>query len=151
MTVAAADTVYGAHNTQTRMASDTADNILWDRYTNATNTHSSVIASALTRITFAEQLSEAPLHTVTELVKAEVDKVVAQPTGGRTVIVLCGRSRRMAVTPLGRELRKMIGENPGANVSSSVPKTLGDVGAALVVCKVNASLLVMQASNESSM
>ena len=149
MTVAAADTVYGAHNTQTRMASDTADNILWDRYTNASNTHSSVITSALTRITFSEQTSETPLHTVTELVKGEADRVSAVSSGSRTVIVLCGRSRRMAVTPLGRELRRLIGETHGVSVGSSVPKTLGDVGAALVVSRVNASLLVMQASSSS--
>lgn len=146
MTVAAADTVYGAHNTQTRMASDTADNILWDRYTNPANSHSSVITSALTRITFSEQTSGTPLHSVAAMVKEEVEKVAVQ--SGRTVIVLAGRSRRMAVASLGRELRKMIAEL-GAHVGSSVPKTMGDVGAALVVSKVNASLLIMQASPSS--
>ncbi|KAG2013017.1 potassium:hydrogen antiporter [Coprinopsis cinerea AmutBmut pab1-1] len=147
MTVAAADTVYGAHNTQTRLASDTADNILWDRYTNPSNTHSPVIISALSRITFSEQTSATPLQTVTELVKAEVTR--AEAMLGRTVIVLAGRSRRMAVEPLGRELRRLISET-GSHIGSSVPKTLGDVGAALVVTKANASLLILQASAKSA-
>ncbi|TFK29022.1 cation/H+ exchanger [Coprinopsis marcescibilis] len=147
ITVAAADTVYGAHTTQTRLASDTADNLLWERYTNPTNTHSATITSAISRITFSSQDSATPLRTVTELVKGEVEK--AATVLGRTVIVLAGRSRRMAVEPLGRELRQFITET-GSHIGSSVPKTLGDVGAALVITKTDASLLILQASATSS-
>ena len=72
------------------------------------------------------------------------------------MIVLAGRSRRMAVESLGKELREMAvvghgatsptGTGPQPRVGGSVAKTLGDVGAALVAKNVNASLLIVQAA-----
>ncbi|KAJ7086474.1 hypothetical protein B0H15DRAFT_351264 [Mycena belliarum] len=35
----APDTVYGAHSTQTRLVSDTADNLLWDRFALPSSAH----------------------------------------------------------------------------------------------------------------
>jgi hypothetical protein len=60
------------------------------------------------------------------------------------MIVLLGRSRRMAVEDLKGELKDLGASGPA--VGSSVAKTLGDVGAALVGRNVNASLLVLQAA-----
>jgi len=51
----------------------------------------------------------------------------------------------MAVESLYNELRTVITES-GSSISTSVPKTLGDVGAALVATNVNASLLILQAA-----
>lgn len=140
-TLAAADTVYGQHNTQTRLASDTADNILWDQYTRASAPRPANVASALSRMTFLTESTSTPLRRVTEMVKAEA---AASQADSKTLIVLAGRSRRMAVESLGAELRTLTSD--GSSISSSVPKTLGDVGAALVAAGVNASLLILQAA-----
>lgn len=61
------------------------------------------------------------------------------------MIVLAGRSRRMAVESLHNELVGLINDS-GSTISAPVPKTLGDMGAALVLTSVNASLLVLQAA-----
>jgi hypothetical protein len=155
LTTAGPDTVYGAHNTQTRLASDTADNLIWEKYTNPDNTAlSAQVISALSRINFTTEDSVKPLHTVTELADAEATKL--ETRGGRTMIVLAGRSRRMAVESLGKELREIAVVGHGATsptgtgsqprVGGSVAKTLGDVGAALVAKNVNAGLLIVQAA-----
>lgn len=68
------------------------------------------------------------------------------------MIVLAGRSRRMAVESLRSELYGLINESGGGGgssmmmMSAPVPKTLGDLGAALVLSSVDASLLVLQAA-----
>ncbi|KDR84262.1 hypothetical protein GALMADRAFT_236968 [Galerina marginata CBS 339.88] len=142
-TVAGADTVYGQHNTQTRLASDTADNILWARYTHTPETQPPNVAAALSRITFNAESTPLPLHRVTELVKAEAAASLAESS--KTLIVVAGRSRRLAAESLGGELRTLTSEG-GSPMSSSVPKTLGDVGAALVATGVSASLLIVQAA-----
>jgi hypothetical protein len=59
------------------------------------------------------------------------------------MIVVAGRSRRMAVEFHKAELQKLILDS-GSPIGSSVSKTLGDVGAALVATSTNASLLVLQ-------
>ena len=51
----------------------------------------------------------------------------------------------MAVEPLGAELRSLV-STIGAQLGGSVPKTIGDVGAALVASNVDASLFVLQAA-----
>ncbi|KAF8868526.1 Sodium/hydrogen exchanger family-domain-containing protein [Gymnopilus junonius] len=140
-TVAAIDTVYGQHDTQTRLASDTADNILWDAYTRSTASHSTSVASALSRISFLTESTSTPLRRVTEMVKTET---ATRRAGSKTLIVLAGRSRRMAVESFGGELRTLTSD--GNSISTSVQRTLGDVGAALVATGVQASLLILQAS-----
>lgn len=64
---------------------------------------------------------------------------------GRNVVIIAGRSRRMAVDSHQAELRQLIAEK-NAGIGSEVPTTLGDVGAAFVAAGMNSSLLVMQAS-----
>ena len=50
----------------------------------------------------------------------------------------------MAVEDLKGELKELSASGPA--IGSSVSKTLGDIGAALVAKNVNASLLVLQAA-----
>ena len=69
--------------------------------------------------------------------------------GRRTLIVLAGRSRRMAVESLAEEA-KTLSAVAGSTMNSSVPKTLGHVGAAIVATGVGASLLVMQAASSAA-
>ncbi|KAF9000199.1 Sodium/hydrogen exchanger family-domain-containing protein [Cyathus striatus] len=140
MTMAAADTVYPQQNTATRLASDTADSLLWEKYTQRSTSRSPALASVLSRIQFTTTSSTKPLHTVIELVNSEI--TVAND---KSVIIMTGRSRRMAVESHQNEFRQLITE-VGSSVGSSVPRTLGDVGAALVASNVNASLLILQAS-----
>lgn len=143
--VIAADTVYGQHSIQSRLASDTADNVLWSKYASASppQIHPPSTASALSRITFRTENSLNPLHHVVQLAKEEASMAIAR--SGKTLVVLAGRSRRLAVEVLSGELRTITSEAASA-IGSSVPKTLGDVGAALVATHVNASLLVLQAA-----
>ncbi|KAG6854452.1 hypothetical protein C0991_006531 [Blastosporella zonata] len=138
-TIAAADTVYAQDNTQTRLASTTADNLAWDRYASPSSSHD---ATALARINFSTVSSAKPLHTI-------VDLVARQAEHTRNLIVVAGRSRRMAVESHASELQTLISDT-GTSVSSMVPKTLGDVGAALVASSSAASLLVLQAASSSS-
>ncbi|KAJ6610393.1 Sodium/hydrogen exchanger family-domain-containing protein, partial [Mycena sp. CBHHK59/15] len=138
LTMAAADTVYGPQNTQTRLASDTADNLLWDRFTRPSHAHSAAVLSALSRISFSQIASAQPLHQIVTLVEREVAR-------GGNLVVLAGRSRRMAVESHRAELQTLIA-GKGAAIGSAVPKTLGDVGAAIVASGTSASLLVVQAA-----
>jgi len=139
-TLTFADTVYGHGNTTTRLESETADTLLWDRYATSTDTHSPAITSALSRVSFSHQFSSKPLHRVLDMAASEV-----QQASGRTLIIVTGRSRRMAAESHQAELRQIVGERALATGSDSVPRTLGDVGAALVASGVGASILVMQA------
>ncbi|KAF9462008.1 potassium:hydrogen antiporter [Collybia nuda] len=138
-TLAAVDTVYGQQTTQTRLASDTADNILWSRYTSPSNIDTSTSAT-LSRIQFHTTSSSKPLHTIVDLVSVE--------SQSKNVIVLAGRSRRMATESHKVELQNLISES-GASIGSLVTKTLGDVGAALVAKGTSASLLILQAPSSS--
>lgn len=137
-TAAAADTIYGQSDTQTRLESDTADNLTWEQFANPTTANSS------SRMTFHTETIATPLGRAIELAMAEA-AIGRSSSSNKTMIVLAGRSRRMAVESLHAELRNMIIES-GSSISTSVPKTLGDVGAALVASGVDASLLILQAA-----
>ncbi|KAK7470106.1 K(+)/H(+) antiporter [Stygiomarasmius scandens] len=140
-TIAAADTVYGQHNTQTRLASDTADNILWERYTSSSTTRTPVLTSALSRITFNSVNTSKPLQaSVDSIIGSDIKSI----SSGRRTVAVIGRSRRMAVESLDKELQHM-SKNAGVAMGSSVAKTLGNVGAAMVLAGVDASLLIVQA------
>lgn len=94
-------------------------------------------------IIFTTEATARPLNSVIDLAKEETKEATA--TSGRTIIVCLGRSRRMADDSLSREL-KVLTAVAGSTIDiSSVAKTLGDVGAALVAAGVGASLLVVQA------
>jgi hypothetical protein len=51
----------------------------------------------------------------------------------------------MAAESLGAELRSLVA-TVGAQLAGSVPKTIGDAGAAFVASNVDASLFVLQAA-----
>ncbi|KAF5387678.1 hypothetical protein D9615_000754 [Tricholomella constricta] len=143
-TIAAADTVYAQDTTQTRLLSNTADNLTWDRYSSASITRDAETASAVSRISFSCVSSAKPLHTIVEMVANEA----SQSTPPKNIIVVTGRSRRMAVESHKVELQQVITE-AGASIGSSVSKTVGDVGAALVASNATASLLILQAATSA--
>ncbi|KAI0036744.1 cation/H+ exchanger [Vararia minispora EC-137] len=133
------DTVY-AQNTQTRLQSDTADNIAWSSYAIA-STRSDELGSALRRITFQEETSAKPLHRVLELAGAAASNHSAKP-----LFVVVGRSRRLAVDSHKQELLQLAQEH-NATISSEAPRTFGEVGAAVVASGANVSLVVVQAAS----
>ncbi|OJT07104.1 K(+)/H(+) antiporter 1 [Trametes pubescens] len=131
------DTVYGAQNTQTRMASETADNLAWARYTSSA-AGVPELAPALSRIHFTEEVSNTPLHAMLDL--------VARSLGSRgRLVVVAGRSRRMATESHFEELRQLCVEH-NASLGSELPKILGEVASAFVVTGANASIAVVQAA-----
>ncbi|KAJ7038020.1 Sodium/hydrogen exchanger family-domain-containing protein [Mycena alexandri] len=138
LTTLNADTVYSQQNAETRLASDTADNLLWDRLTVPVRPSISTAVSARSRITFLREESAQPLHKIVELVDQESSK---QPLGS-SLIVMVGRSRRVSRTT---ELQKLI-SSKGNYIGASVSKAVGDVGAALIASGTSASLLVFQAA-----
>ncbi|KNZ78604.1 K(+)/H(+) antiporter 1, partial [Termitomyces sp. J132] len=141
-TLAGADTIYHRDSTQTQLASVTADNVTWGRYTSPPDSRDS---AALARITFSTISSPQPLHNIIDL----VTQLFTQSSPAKNIIVVAGRSRKMAVESHASELQQLITAR-GASMSSMVPKTLGDVGAALVVSGATVSLLVLQAASSSS-
>ncbi|KAJ3537151.1 hypothetical protein NM688_g6731 [Phlebia brevispora] len=131
------DTVYAARDTQTRLASETADNLLWEHYSTSA---APGVEDALRRIRFTHEMASKPLHSVLDTAA----RVFAEHTPSRPIIVV-GRSRRLAVETHASELRQLLTEK-GATMSSDLLKTLGDLGAAFVAANANAGLLILQAA-----
>ncbi len=137
--------MYGNQTTQTRLASSTADSLIWEKYAgSASEERPATLSTALSRITFSHQSSSAPLHAVIELAEASLSE-----NDQKTLMVFVGRSRRMAVESHQAELLQLMTET-GGHMGPSVPKTLGDVGAALVAKGIHTSILVMQAAINNS-
>ncbi|OBZ68862.1 K(+)/H(+) antiporter 1 [Grifola frondosa] len=133
------DTVYGNATTQTRLQSETADNIAWARYTS--HVHAS---AALSRIEFAELPTPTPLHAVIE---RAASMVAATAENRSRLLVIAGRSRRLAAENHHTELKQLMEKYGG--MGGEVKKTVGDVTAALVVSGCEASVVVLQAANVS--
>ncbi|KZT65838.1 hypothetical protein DAEQUDRAFT_497040 [Daedalea quercina L-15889] len=140
-TTAFPDTVYGAHTTQTRMQSDTADNVIWSRYASR-GQDDTPLSAALARIEFSEIRTPAPLRTVVEYAANIAES--ASERRCRPMLVV-GRSRRLAVENHHTELKQLMEQNSG--FGSEVKKTVGDVAAALMATGCKASIVVLQATN----
>lgn len=140
--------MYGNATTQTRLQSETADSISWARYAAASapsqgqghNTQPP-FREALLRATFEELVSPTPLHATLQRVHQ-----MQQEHPSAIVMVVVGRSRRMAVEDHHAELRALETEYGGASVRADVRKTVGDVGTAFVMAGIDTNLLVMQSS-----
>jgi len=133
------NTVYSPLGTQVRMQSDTADNLLWDRVTSTNSSFSAEVRAAMSRISFRSETAARPLHRMLELANNEASRT------SKPLLVVAGRSRRMAVESHKRELQQLITER-GASLASEVSNTLGDVASVFVVVGGNVSLVVMQAT-----
>ncbi|KAI1785526.1 Sodium/hydrogen exchanger family-domain-containing protein [Ganoderma leucocontextum] len=132
------DTVYGHATTQTRLQSETADNIAWARYTRPENPS---LTPALARMEFVEEASPAPLHAVIDRARKMSETAV---DGRSRLLVLAGRSRRLAAENHHAELKTITEEYGG--VGSEVKRTVGDVTTALVVSRCQANVVVFQAA-----
>lgn len=142
------DTVYPAENTQTRLASDTADNILWSHYTNKATVEElpAHIREALWRLNFSHLTATSPLRSVIQRGSAE-----ASSSAGASFLIVLGRSRRLATESHRIELSKIIAEQSHTSISEDIAKTVGDVATGFMAAGVSASgLLVIQAAKTSS-
>lgn len=139
------DTVYAQHNTQTRLQSETADNITWGLYAGGADAEdglSEIFREALTRVEFLDMGTPKPLHAIVGRVNDIVDEMSVKKT---RVMVMVGRSRRLAVEDHRTELKEMM--HSGRSIGGEVKKTIGDVGTALMVSGVKAGVVVLQAAN----
>ncbi|KAF8965970.1 Sodium/hydrogen exchanger family-domain-containing protein [Flammula alnicola] len=141
------DTVYGQQNTETRLQSETADNIIWARYatqqppttnSDSKSTRSSASSSARSQIEFKTLTTPIPLHAA---IQQASDAIFSSFT---KLVVVTGRSRRLAVESHRRELKELM--NDHEHVGAEVRKTIGDVATAFVVAGVGSGVVVLQAA-----
>ncbi|KAL6303874.1 Sodium/hydrogen exchanger family-domain-containing protein [Sparassis latifolia] len=137
------DTVYGNATTQTRLQSETADNVVWNRHASHIPVPDSVFSAALSRVEFTELRTTTPLRSVVDYAS---NLPRAAEERHRRPLVITGRSRRLAVENHAAELKQITDEHGG--VGNEVKKTLGDVATALIVSGCQAGVLVLQAANE---
>jgi len=139
------DTVYGQHNTETRLQSDTADNILWARYATAPipnsdgqSTSSGSPSASRSRLEFNTLSTPIPLHAAVQQASEAVTSASTK------LIVVAGRSRRLAVENHRKELKELMDDH--GHVGAEVRKTIGDVATAFVVAGVGSGVVVLQAA-----
>jgi hypothetical protein len=117
--------MYGNATTHTRLQSETADGISWARYAavpSAEQSHTQPLRDALLRTKFEEVASPTPLHATLQRVRL----MQQEQHSSAIVIVVVGRSRRMAVEDHHAELRALETEYGGTSVRSDVRTTVGD-------------------------
>ncbi|KAG1720942.1 Sodium/hydrogen exchanger family-domain-containing protein [Suillus lakei] len=117
------DTVYGQPNTQTRMQSETADSMIWSRYASRNLSDLDTPAplrAALSRIAFSNFVSPVPLHAA-----------IQRASICQRVLVVTGRSKRLAVEDHHAELKDLVEEHRVAG-HEVMSKTIGDVATAFV-------------------
>ncbi|CAK5283117.1 unnamed protein product [Mycena citricolor] len=126
------DTVYGHVSDETRMQSQTADSVAWEKY--ATD-------ETISRIDFREITTPIPLHAA-----IHESRMYHESHPSSRLLIVLGRSRRLAVENHAGELKELTDEY-GA-VGSEVRKTMGDVATAFVAAGTGSGLLVMQAAKQ---
>ncbi|KAI0344479.1 hypothetical protein BDW22DRAFT_1326663 [Trametopsis cervina] len=139
------DTQYGYATTQTRLQSETADNIIWKRYSPPLSDSASLDSTthdALSRIEWQNLSSSTPLRSAIELATTLENSTADRRS---RLLVITGRSRRLAAENHHAELKQLIDEHGG--VASEVKKTVGDVASAFIVTGSKASIVVLQAAN----
>ncbi|KAF9240241.1 Sodium/hydrogen exchanger family-domain-containing protein [Melanogaster broomeanus] len=128
------DTIYGQLTTQTRLQSETADNITWSKYAYATFDNggsSSPLCSALSRIQFSD-LRASGLHED------------AQTPAHRCRPLETARQRETT----DAELKQLLEEHRSVG-QEVVRKTVGDVATAMVVAGSASAMVVLQAAGVS--
>ncbi|KAF8686418.1 Sodium/hydrogen exchanger family [Rhizoctonia solani] len=119
------DTVYAAADTQTRLASDTLDDIIWTRCNNELGS---------SNVAFKTISTPTPLRSIVSLVHTLGSK--------RRLISIVGRGKRLAVESHKDEMKEF-------GASGEMGKTAGDVAAALFVSDIKGPIVVLQAAYAS--
>jgi len=95
------------------------------------------LRAALSRIHFSEQSSPIPLHSA-----------IQQASTFKPVLVVAGRSRRLAVDDHTAELNDILKERGSGSFGQDVVrKTIGDVATAFVASSCATAVVVLQAAN----
>lgn len=125
--------------------SETADNILWARYSNPSDDASfdSTTNDALSRVEWHDLPTTTPLRSVIEYASS-----LEESTSERRsrLLIIAGRSRRLAAENHHAELKQLVEEHGG--IGSEVKKTVGDVATSFIVTGSKASIVVLQATTE---
>jgi hypothetical protein len=138
------DTVYGQATTQTRLQSETADNVMWSRYAlHSTEEPATPLTDALSRIKFLEVATPVPLHAAVQSASSQLESLAERRS--LRLLIVAGRSRRLAVESHQQELKMLMEEH--GSVGNEVRKTVGDVATAFVVAGCKAGIVVIQAAN----
>lgn len=139
--------MYGQPTTETYLQSETADNIAWSKYTSQPNLTAngstrvdSPLRLALSRIHFSEVHTPAPLHAAIQHVRA------LRETSPR-LLVVAGRSRRLAKESHHVEMKRLLETCRSGLRPEGMRKTIGDVGTAMVVSGSASAVVVLQAAN----
>ncbi|KAJ7782014.1 Sodium/hydrogen exchanger family-domain-containing protein [Mycena maculata] len=141
------DTVYGHATTETRMQSETADNVAWAKYATAVSGDGASTSSAAAPpagIEFRQLATPIPLHAVINEVNLYNETATSRQGRPPRVLLVVGRSRRLAVENHAGELKELIDEY--GSVGTEVRKTMGDVASAFVVAGAGSGLVVVQAA-----
>jgi hypothetical protein len=139
------DTLYAPPTTQTRMESQTADHLALSRFAAGPGERRTAlpraVEDALSRVKFEDMVTPTPLRTL-------VDRANEESHGGKKILIVCGRSRRMAVESHHAELRAIMQENAakGISIGGDISRTIGEIATACLSSSVKANLLVMQAA-----
>ncbi|KIJ57015.1 hypothetical protein M422DRAFT_198385 [Sphaerobolus stellatus SS14] len=139
--------------TQSRVASDTADNLLWTSYSNQTDQVATGnkpigrvpphVQAALWRVTFGEISSPLPLRSVIQRGFAEANRIDQE-----SLLIVTGRSKKASESHRA-ELDSIIAEQNHPSIDDEVTKTVGKVAAAFMAAAIKASgILVLQAAPE---
>jgi len=141
------DTIYPQATTETRMESQTADNLLWNRYTTSSPNPpvSPALESALSRVRFDTLRSPIPLHAIVNRATEEA-KSSAVASAGKSLFIITGRSRRLAVESHLEEVRQILTEHGHSSRGEESRKTVGDVATAFMVATAY-QMLVVQAKS----
>lgn len=134
--------MYGNATTNTRLQSQVADDVLWERYTShSPKDNASGLTCALARIEFAHVSSPTPLHAITQTVSDEVAALATKRTG---LLVATGRYRKFAVEDHQAELRRLMEEY--GSVGVEVRKMVGNVATALIAAGCKTNIVVFKAA-----
>jgi len=97
----------------------------------------SSLRASLSRIRFSEHSSPIPLHTA-----------IQQASTFKPVLVVVGRSRRLAAEDHTAELTKILEvRGSGSAGQDVVSKTIGDVATAFIASACATAVVVLQAAN----
>ncbi|KAF8759943.1 Sodium/hydrogen exchanger family [Rhizoctonia solani] len=116
------DTIYPQNTTQTRLQSETADNLFWTQMVSSSDAQSPAIQGALSRITFVEDESPTPLAGILKQCSNEHDSAVAS---SKALLVVVGRGRRLAAESHTDELREIIAASNASGTIGGGPKDCG--------------------------
>lgn len=145
--------MYGDMTNQSRLLSDTADNILWAKCTQLDDSQQSSARRALRRITFRECSTPTPLRTMIHLAKnasrgeRDLSQHIRTDKGDRpAAVIVAGRSRRMANEANHKKFVALASERGTGPVGLDIAKTMGDIAAAIIASQIESNLFVIQAA-----